>query len=90
MLPCLPDTDKEILHVSLLKTVLPFLTNHYGPIKLWNFADFTFSREFHLAIPWMGLSEIFDKTIGGEYNSILLHLCKLWQHVFCFNSKSRC
>ena len=24
---CLPDTDKEMFGVSLLKTVLPFLTN---------------------------------------------------------------
>ena len=25
--PWLPDTDKEIFHVSLLETILPFLTN---------------------------------------------------------------
>ena len=27
LLACSPDTDKEIFCVSLLKTVLPFLTN---------------------------------------------------------------
>ena len=41
-----------------------------------------FSREFHVAIPQMDLSKIFDKTIRGEYNSISFHFCKLWQHVF--------
>ena len=30
----------------------------------------------------MDQSKIFDKTVGGEYNSILLHFCKFWQHVF--------
>ena len=48
------------------------------------------SREFHVAISWMDLSKIFDKTIGGEYNSISLHFCKLRQHVFIFISKLRC
>ena len=30
----------------------------------------------------MDLLKVFDKTIGGEYNSISLHFCKLRQHVF--------
>ena len=30
----------------------------------------------------MNQSKIFDETIGGEYNSILLHFCKFQQHVF--------
>ena len=30
----------------------------------------------------MDQSKIFDKTIEGEYNSISLHFCKFWQHVF--------
>ena len=30
----------------------------------------------------MDLPKIFDKTIGGELNSILLHFCKVRQHVF--------
>ena len=59
--------------MSLLKTVVPFLTNQ---------ADVIVSCELHMAIPLMDLSKIFDKTIGGECNSILLHFCKLWQHVF--------
>ena len=59
----------------------------FWPIKLCNFnshgiADFIFSCEFHVAIPRMGLSKIFDKTIGGEYNSISLHLGRLRQYVF--------
>ena len=44
--------------------------------------------------PWIscgclldGSSKIFDKTIGGEHNSISLHFCKLWQQVPFF---SRC
>ena len=30
----------------------------------------------------MDLSKIFYSTIGGEYNSILLHFGKLRQHLF--------
>ena len=30
----------------------------------------------------MDLSKTFDKTIGGEHNSIFLHFCKRRQHVF--------
>ena len=40
-----------------------------------------------MAIPYVDLSKIFCKTIGGEYNSISLHFCKLRQHVsFLFQS----
>ena len=31
----------------------------------------------------MHLLKIFDETVGeGEYNSISLHFCKLWQDLF--------
>ena len=43
---------------------------------------FPVNCEFHMALPSMNQSKIFDKTIGGEYNSILLHFCKFRQHVF--------
>ena len=45
-------------------------------------ANFIFSREFHVAIPWMDLSKIFDKTVGGQYNSISLHFGRLQWYVF--------
>ena len=48
-LACLPDTDKEISRMSLLKTVLPFLTNQAMQLcSLSSFADFIFPHEFHL------------------------------------------
>ena len=52
-LACSPDTDKEIFHVSLLKTVLPFLTNKAVQFCSRGIADFIFSYEFHVAIPLM-------------------------------------
>ena len=87
LLACLPDTDKEFFCESLLKTVLPFLTNQAALFCSCGIADFIFSGEFHVAIPWMDLSKIFDKTIGGEYHSILLHFGRLWQYLlFLFQS----
>ena len=51
LLACLPDTDKEVFCVSLLKTVLPFLTNQAAKFCSRGIADFIFPREFHVAIP---------------------------------------
>ena len=70
--------------MSFLKTVLLFLTNQAAQFSSCDIAQFIFSCEFHKAIPQMDLSIIFDKTIGGEYNSISLHFCKLQQHVFFY------
>ena len=47
----LPDTGKEIFHMSLLKTVLPFLTSQAVQFCSHGIADFIFSHEFHVAIP---------------------------------------
>ena len=49
LLVCLPDTDKEIFRMSLLKTVLPFLTNQ-DALFCCGIANFIFSRELHMAI----------------------------------------
>ena len=59
LLTCSPDTDKEIFLVSLLNTVLPFLTNQAAKFCTRSIADFIFSREFHVGIPWMDLAKIF-------------------------------
>ena len=67
---------------ELLKTVLPFSTNQAAQFCSRGIADFIFFREFHVAIPWMDLSKIYDKTIGGEYYSISLHFDKLRQYLF--------
>ena len=48
---CSPDTDKEVLHMSLLKTVLLFLTNQAAQFCSRGIADFILLSEFHLAIP---------------------------------------
>ena len=93
LLACLPDTDKKIFCVSLLKTVLLFLTNQapwcFDQFCSRGIADLNFSREFHVVFPWMNLSKIFDKTIGGEYNLISLHFGRLPQYVLFFISKHR-
>ena len=52
-------------------------------------ADFIFSRDFHMALPWMDHLKIFDKFIEGEYNSISLHFCNL-RSTYFFISKIRC
>ena len=87
---CLPDSDREIFRVGLLKTVLPFLSNQATSFCSRGFTNFIFSREFHMALPyitWLSF-KIFGKTIQGEYNSIALHFCKFWQHVFLFSFQS--
>ena len=87
MLACSSYTDKEIVRMSLLKTILPFLVNQAAQLCSRGIFDFIFPREFHVAIRWIDLSKIFDETIGDEHNSISLHFCKLWQHlVFSFQS----
>ena len=45
-------------------------------------ANFIFSCEVHMAIPWMDLWKIFYKTIGGEYNSIFFHFSRVHQYIF--------
>ena len=40
LLVCSPDTDKDIFRVSLLKTVLPFLTSRAVEFCLCGIADF--------------------------------------------------
>ena len=76
-----PDTDKEILRVSLLQTILPFLTNQATEFCSCGIANFIFSVNF----TWLSLRSIvedFWQSIGSEHNSISLHLCKLRRHVF--------
>ena len=51
LLVCSPVTDKDIFRVSLLKTVLPFLTNRAVEFCSRGIAHFLyFSHEFHVAI----------------------------------------
>ena len=46
----LPDADKKTFCVSLLKTVLPFLTNQVTQFASHNITNFIFSCELHVAI----------------------------------------
>ena len=64
LLACSLHTDKEIYRVSLLETVLLFLTNQAAWFCSSGIVNLIFSREFHVAIPQMDLSNIFDKTLG--------------------------
>ena len=87
--PCSPDTDKEIFRVSLLETILPFLTNQDAWFSSHGIANFIFSRGFHVAIPWMDLSKIFlsNHRGVGEYNSIQFILVSLSSmYFFLFQS----
>ena len=74
-----PDTNKEIFRVSLLKSILLFLTN-----QARNFAHVVFFREFPMVISYRICQRflIKSKIIGGEHISILLHFCKFPQDVF--------
>ena len=48
LIACSPDSDKEVFHVRLLKTVLSFLTNRAAQLCSRGIAEFSFSREFHV------------------------------------------
>ena len=61
MIACLSDTDKEMFRVSLLKTVFHQAVQFCS----CGIANFMFSCEFHVAIPQLNQSKIFDKTIEG-------------------------
>ena len=67
LLACLPDIDKEIFCMSLLKTILSFLTNQ---VTWFCSCGIIFSREFHGAIHLMDLSKIFDKTLRPYYEGV--------------------
>ena len=84
--PCSPDTDKEIFRVSLLETILPFLTNQDAWFSSHGIANFIFSRGFHVAIPWMDLSKIFLSNHMGvnviKFRSILVSFGSMYFFLF--------
>ena len=94
LLVCSPDTDKDIFRVSLLKTVLPFLSSRAVEFCLCGIADFfIFPMNFtwlyrrlicriFLIKPWEAGGAGGGGGVGVEYNSVSFHFCKLRQHAF--------
>ena len=65
MLACSPDTDREIFKREFTENCFAVFDQSSCVIAHVVLPILFFPREFHVAISWMDLSKIFDKTIGG-------------------------